>query len=436
MSIPKVKSTSFFTGNLKSYVNDPLNFLVESQKKYGDVFKFRLAYRYLNFLYNPEYVKHILQENHRGYIKSLAYRKLMALLGNGLFTDEGQSWLENRRLIQPAFHNNKVQKYFEIIKLHANKMSETLDRQQEINVMSESTQVTLNIITDTLFGVVDSGNNDEIEENLPFALKYMIKRVTSSLNSPMWFPSKKNRKFKKVTRSLKNIIFKILEQKKKEGYSDDLLSWLMQIQDEDTLKGMTKDQLKDEILTFYLAGHETTAVSLTWGLYYLLNNDEVLEKLQNEINTVNPSVSTEWKEINKMGYLDLVVKEILRKASPIWVLGREAIKDDDFDEFKLKKGESVIFSPFMLHHHEDYWGNPDSFNPDRFKEEIAPNTYLPFGAGPRQCIGNNFAIMELKVLLTFLLANRKLQLMTGFPGHDYSLTLRPKNEVIIKIVED
>lgn len=433
MSIPKVKTSNLLLGELKDYVSDPLVFLMNQQKENGDVFKFRLAYRYLNFVNKPEYVKQILQKNHTSFVKSLAYRKLKLLLGNGLFTNEGESWLENRRLIQPAFHGKRIQAYFEIIKFHAYQLSTLLETKKEIDVGHQSTNSTLNIITDTLFGIVDDASNSKIEKSLPFALKYMVKRVTSSLNAPLWYPSKRNLKFKNVVNELKEIIFKIIENKKTQGFGDDLLSWLMQIQDAESEKKMTTTQLKDEILTFYLAGHETTSVSLTWGVYYLLKNETALLQLQNEIEQFDDLEKLTWEQVQSCKYLDLVIKEVLRKASPIWVLGREATKDVDFSDFKLNKGESVIFSPYMLHHHKDYWENPDEFNPDRFKGKVNDDAYLPFGAGPRQCIGNNFAIMELKVLLIYLFHKKKIKLEAEFPEYDYSLTLRPLKAVKISL---
>jgi len=428
-SIPEIPAGSIF-GHLKSYVNDPLRFLQKYQQQFGDIFSFRVANRRLIFINHPDFIKRVLQENHRNYIKSEAYRKLALLLGDGLFTSEGSFWRTQRRIIQPAFHRDQIKSYAEIIHSESLEMIDQWKQKPEIELTKEMTNVTLRIIAKTLLDIEINKEGQIVENNLPFALRFMVKRITSPLAVPLWIPTTNNRKFKSAIKTLDELIHEIIHYKK-NNLSIDLLSQLILLKDEDTGEGMSDAQLRDEVMTLFLAGHETTAMAMTWILYHILKDDELYTKLLNEINKVkNP-----WDAV-KNYFIQNVINEALRMFAPVWILSREAIGPDQFGQHHIHKGDRIIFSPYMVHRHTTFWEKPEVFNPERFDEEIPHRyAYFPFGGGPRICIGQHFAIMEMTILLVNILKHfPALTLLTKDKiGFDYSITLRPSKEIRIKL---
>lgn len=266
-SIP-VARTQRLAGHLTGYVRSPLTFLHQHWKAHGDIFKFRLAHRYLIVATHPDYIKHLLQENHTNYRKSLAYRKLKLLLGNGLFTSEGSYWLQQRRLAQPAFHKERIQGYFRTMQTHTATLVEQWEghaiRSEPVPLHRCMTEITLKIIAKTLLGIDLAEEGNVVEKHLPFALQFMMKRLTSTVNFPMTLPFPTHNRFRRSVAMLNQLIDGIIEERRAQPVpSDDLLWMLMQTVDLDTGHGMNDQQLKDEILTFFLAGHETSAVALS-----------------------------------------------------------------------------------------------------------------------------------------------------------------------------
>lgn len=426
--IPIVPSKSIF-GSMKEYVADPIGFIGKHQQEFGDIFQFRLAHRKLTVICNPAEVQHILQTNHRNYIKSLAYRKLQLLLGQGLFTSEGEFWLRQRRLAQPAFHKEQIAGYARIISVLTQEMIERWKAHDSLSINTEMTHLTLRIISKTLLGIDIQEQGGTIEEHLPPALKFMIKRITTAFSTPLFLPTQKNRQFKKSVEVLNNLIAGLIaERRALETEKDDLLSKLITAVDGESGQGMTDQQLRDEVMTFFLAGHETTAVTAIWTIYLLDKNREVLQKVRDEIT------SQAEDDFVNLPYLEMVIKESMRLYSPVWILSREAKGEDKLSGYTIGKGDSVIFSPFLIHRDKRFWQNPEVFYPERFLKEPERYSYFPFGGGPRLCIGNNFAMLELKIILAAIIRNFDFH-VTGdkAPGYDFSLTLRPDQELTIKL---
>ena len=438
-NIPTVPSRKLI-GHLKEYVSDPIMFLAKNHARYGDTFRFRLAHRYLIVMRNPDHIKQLMQEHHSIYRKSVAYRKLNVLLGNGLFTTDGSFWLKQRRLIQPAFHREKLAYYFQSIQDFSNELKDSWYDKKEINIAEEMTAVTLRIISKALLEIdLKKDDNSVIEDNLPFALDFMIKRITSTINVPLFLPLKKHKRFRSSVSHIENLIQSIIHEKRTSGiYKNDLLSSLMQVKDADTGEVMSDKQLRDEILTIFLAGHETTAMTMSWMFYYICLYPHIQQKIRDEIFGICGKESILPNQLNQCVYIKRVVQETLRMMTPIWILGREALSQDVIDNIKICKGDSIIFSPYLIHRHENYWSDPTNFNPDRkeFEEgyDLHKFAYMPFGGGPRLCVGSNFAMMEIQILIITLLQTFKFELKDKtFPGLNQSLTLRPKNTIEIAI---
>jgi cytochrome P450 len=258
----------------------------------------------------------------------------------------------------------------------------------------------------------------------------MVKSITSPLTLPVWIPTRENRKFKAAIKILDKLIHEIISYKK-EHLSIDLLSQLILLKDEETGETMTDAQLRDEVMTLFLAGHETTAMAMTWILNYVLRDDHVKNQLINEVNRIkNP-----WDGVQSY-YIQNVINESLRMFAPVWILSREAVGPDNFGPYSIHEGDRIIFSPYMVHHHSDYWEKPEEFLPERFDKNPSHRyAYFPFGGGPRICVGQHFAVMEMTILL--------INILKGFPdmslqskapvGYDYSITLRPDREIKINL---
>lgn len=427
--IPEIPSGNFF-GHLKSYVSDPLAFLQKYLKEYGDIFTFRVARRRLIFVNHPDYVRHILQDNHRNYKKSNAYRKLALLLGDGLFTSDGTYWRNQRRTIQPAFHREQIKTYAETMHDLSMQMVNRWKQEKQIELATEMTDVALRIISKTILDMDLITEGKTVGEHLPFALKFMVNRITSPLVAPMWIPTTDNRKFKATVKILDKLIQEIIQQKKK-NLSLDLLSQLILLKNEDTGEGLTDKQLRDEVMTLFLTGHETTAMGMTWILNHLLRDDQLMEKMVYEVKKVrNP-----WDASGNY-FIQNVINEALRLFAPVWILAREAEGDDQLGEYAIHGGDRIIFSPYLVHRHTDFWENPEIFDPSRFDKEVSHRyAYFPFGGGPRVCIGQYFALMEMTILLVNILKNfPEMRLKSREQvGYDYSITLRPDREIKVEL---
>ncbi len=427
---PQITSDSLLFGNMKTYVADPLAFLEKHAKTEGDIFQFRVAHRTLTFVNKPEWVHHILYGNHRNYRKNLAYRKLSLLLGQGLFTSEGDFWRNQRRLAQPAFHRKQIASYADIMETCTKEMLAQWKSKGEIELCSEMTQLTLRVISQCILGLDLNEKEGAVQKHLPYALQFMVKRITSAMNAPMWLPTDSNKRFQTAVKALDNDIQAIILAKRKK-LGEDLLSTLIKATDEETGQGMSDEQLRDEVMTFFLAGHETSAISLCWTIQLLLEHEECLEKLVKELESAKDN---DLGTLLSLPYLDACIKESLRLRSPIWILGREALGPDHIGDHQIEQGDSIIFSPFLMHQHPDYWMRPKDFVPERFMQDIPEKAYLPFGAGPRTCIGEHFAMMEIKLILANMLKAFDFSLLDASPVEfEHSLTLRPAKEMKLRL---
>ena len=427
--IPEIPSGSLF-GHLRAYVSDPLAFLQKHRENYGDIFTFRVANRRLIFINHPDYIQRVLQENHRNYIKSEAYRKLGLLLGEGIFTSDGEYWRSQRRTIQPAFHRDQIKTYAEVMNYFALEMVHQWQAKNEIELAREMTNVTLRIISKTMLDVELDKEGQTVEKHLPFILKYLVNRITSPLAPPVWIPTRDNRKFQRTIKILDKVIDEIIQYKKK-NLGIDLLSQLIMLKDEQTGKGMNDRQLRDEVMTIFLAGHETTAMGMTWTLNYMLRDEEVMSTLKREVKKIkNP-----WDAVQNY-HIQNVINEALRIFAPVWILSREAIGPDQLGEYTIHKGDRIIFSPYMVHRHEKFWDFPEDFAPERFDKDIPHRyAYFPFGGGPRVCIGQHFALMEMTILLVNIIKHfPEMKIKTNEEiGYDYSITLRPDKDIRISL---
>jgi cytochrome P450 len=422
---------------------DILGFIMQNRPVYGDIFSADTITHDICFVTNPDYVKYVLQENNRNYIKSFGYEILKTLLGNGLLTSEGDFWRKQRRLAQPAFHKEKMDALAKTMSDAAGDLiaqwKNIADSGGEINILEEMNTITLDIVAKALFGADIHGNIEEIRKAITISNEFAIKRIMRLIRLPLWVPIPSHIIFNKHSKKLNDIIYGIIDQRRKTpGKHHDLLSMLLEAKDEETGERMTDEQLRDEVMTIFIAGHETTAIALSWMWYLLAKNNEAEEKAHIESKQTLNGGLPDLHHIRELKYVRNVIEETMRLYPPAWIVGRRPLKDDRIGEYHIAKGCNVLLSTYGIHRHPDYWKNPDKFDPERFSEENQKNihkyAYFPFGGGPRLCIGNNFALMEAQIITATVLQHFKLELADDkTPEMEPLITLRPKGGIKMKI---
>jgi cytochrome P450 len=408
-------------------------------RDYGDVFRVRLLNLPVCVIGHPEGIKHVLQDNHRNYRKSFDYKILARLLGQGLVTSEGSLWLTQRRLLQPAFHRQKVAG---LGALMAECTLEMLDRwrglakrQEPFDVTREMMRLTLQIVGRALLSMDLTAQADMIGRNMTIANERFGEMGLSAFVP--WFPTPGNVRFRNAASALRKIVLDIIAERRRDGRDHgDLLSMLLAVRDEETGEGMKDEQLRDEVLTLILAGHETTATALSWTCYLISQNLDAEHKLHAELDQVLGGRAASISDLPNLNYTGMVLDESMRLYPPVWAIGRQAIADDEVMGYRLPKGCNVLLSQWLAHHHPVFWENPKRFEPERFSAERAAGrpryAFFPFGGGPRMCIGNLFALTEAQIVLATIAQKYRLQLVAGHPMELQPLvTLRPRYGVKI-----
>lgn len=414
-------------------------YLCELERKYGAVSRIKFGPFNVIYLCHPDYIEYMFLHRDK-YVKVKEGGMLRHLLGNGLLTSEGDFWLKQRRLIQPVFHKQQLHTFVqkitestdEMLMAWAQQTGETMDVYHEMN------KLTLDVVGKTLF----STNVKEEFEKVNKALTHImtaIRKRSRMMRFPLWVPLPSHLSIQHNRNILDETIRGIITQRRNEqGTFDDLLTMLMEVEDADTTERMTDQQLRDEVLTLFVAGHETTANSLTFTLYLLAKNPAVKKRLQQEISEVIPTGEITFEALQKLTYTNWVIKESMRLYPPAWMIPREATQEDVVGGYRVKKGDKVLASPYAMHHSERYWDRPEEFIPERFTAENMKDrprySYFPFGGGARLCVGNNFALMEMQIVLAMLISRFDFYLPDNFEMELTPLiTLRPKNGLPMKV---
>ncbi len=383
----------------------------------------------------PEYVKHVLQDNNKNYTKSLAYKKLLTrLLGQGLLTSEGDFWRKQRRLAQPAFHRDKLALLADDMVKCTEAIITELEAVagQEVNLAKYMMTVTLDVVAKSMFGSDVSGFVETVGNEIDYANEQAMKRIKNPIKLPMWVPTPENLKEQRSLDNLDRIVNGIIEARRKSDKKyDDLLQMLMDVEDADTGEKMSDRQLRDESMTIFLAGHETTALALSWLWYLLEKNPDKAEKLYTEVDTVLQGRTPQLTDLKDLTYTRMVIDETLRLYPSAWAIGRNAMEDDEIGGFRIPASFNIIVPIYIIHRDPSIWENPDDFVPERFAKEnqkdLHKYAYFPFGGGPRFCIGNNFALMEMQIIVAMLVQRFRFKLQPGKTVEPAQLlTLRPK----------
>jgi len=433
---PPHHHTPSLLGSASEIQRDPLGFLLRTQQL-GEVVRLRFLFSPAYLISHPESIKYVLQEHARNYNKDLiTYTMFQPFLGQGLLTNDGQSWLHQRRLIQPAFHRTRLATYGTLMTEATVAMLERWqacsERGVPLQMEEEMMRLTLRIVGQALFSLDLSQETSTVGPAVTTVLKLFGDYVFRPF-PPLGVPTPRNRRMQVAIRAIDQLVYRMIaERRTLQTDTGDLLSMLLLAQDEETGQGMTDRQVRDEILTLLLAGHETTANTLTWTWYLLSEYPEIERRLHAELNEVLGGRVPTVEDLPDLKYTRMVLEEALRLYPPAPLLSRKAIADDELQEYPIAANSMIMISPYAMHRHPAFWEEPEQFDPERFTSERSAArpayAYFPFGGGPRICIGNHFAMMEAQLILSTVAQRYQLRLIPGHPVEaQMVVTLRPRS---------
>ena len=429
----------WLTGNLPQFVERRLDFLDECFGLHGDVFKIRLGPKPVLVLNHPDLVEDVLVTKNRSFRKHFTLRKTKLTLGNGLLTSEGDFWRRQRKLAQPAFGREQIAGHSAMMVSYTERMLEGWQGGQHRDVQADMMRLTLEIVAKSLFGAEIHDQIAEASIAMESLMESFTRKVGKVASLPDWVPTPGNLRLKKSVGMLDAILFRTIEDRRRSGEPrNDLLSMLLHARDEQG--GMSDRQLRDEAMTLFMAGHETTANTMAWIWFLLATHPEVEAKLHRELDAVLPDRAPTMDDLRRLPYLDNVITETLRLYSTVWLLGREAIEPVEVGGYRVPKGWTIYMSQWVVHRDPRWFDDPTSYRPDRWSDGLAKRipryAYFPFGGGPRICIGNNFSLMETALLLATIARRFRIRLapdanVVPLP----TMTLRPEFGVKV-ILED
>ena len=434
---------------VRKFLHDPLKLLTDISHTYGDIAHFKFGSQNVYLLNNPDYIEDVLVTNYKKFIKSRGLQVSKRLLGNGLVTSEGEYHDLQRHLIQPTFYPKRIKSYSDMMIKQANDMCNSWHDGAILDIHKEMTKLTLAIICKTVLGYDIDPEHDEVGDALLTCMKYfnrLLMPFGELIEKIPLLPI--NKGFQKAKKDLDSIVYRMIKEHRKildkgddKESHDDLLLTLLQAQDEEAGIGrMTDEQLRDEVMTIFLAGHETTANALTWTYYLLSENPLIETRLQEELYSIfgNSRTPITVDDVPKLQYTEKLLTESMRLFPPAWALGRQAIDDYKVGGYSVPKGSIILMSQYVMHRNPRYFPEPDRFYPDRwteeFKKQLPRFSYFPFGGGIRGCIGEPFAWMEGILLIATICRQWRLK---HIPSHKVELkpliTLRPKYGMHMKI---
>ena len=424
----------WLTGNLREFGHDRLNFLMRCARDFGDFVPFRLGRRRVYLLGHPDMIEEVLVTKNRLFGKHFGLRYLRSIIGDGLLSSEGEIWLRQRRLMQPMFHPQRLAGYGKVMVDYTERMLAGWNEGDTRDIHLELAHLTLAIAAKTLFDADASAEANEVTAVLRGALRDTNNRFGQLLPFPDWVPTPANLRRRRSIRRLDAVIYRLIAQRQARPYEEggDLLSVLLRARDEGG--GMSDRQLRDEVMTLFLAGHGTTANALSWTWYLLATHPEAEAKLAEELASVLGGRVPTPEDLPKLPYTEWVVTESMRVYPPAYVIGREATQDCEVGGHRLRAGDTVLMSQWVTHRDGRFFDEPEKFRPERWADGLAKRlpkyAYFPFGGGPRVCIGNTFALLELPLILATVAQRWRFTLD---PSHTVkpwpAVTLRPDDGI-------
>jgi len=413
--------------------NNPLEYFTTIAREYGDIAGLRILNFKTIFINHPDLIEEVLVTNARLYSKGRVLRANRHVFGEGLLTSEGDFWLRQRRLTQPTFHRARIASYAATMVEYAQRMMDGWRSGEERDAHGEMLRLTLQIVGKTLFDADVERDAQEVGKSLELLLEIGA-NFRRTIFVPHWLPTLANLRVKREVAQIEKIIYRIIGERRASGRdAGDLLSMLLAAQDEDGSR-MTDKQLRDETITLFLAGHETTASTLSWTWWLLAQNPAAEAKLHAELDAVLGDRPPTLDDLPKLVYTGHVITESLRLYPAAWGLARLAVEDHEIAGYPVTKGMGVTMAQWVVHRDPRWYDAPEEFRPERWANDLLKRlprfAYFPFGGGPRQCIGNTFALMEATLILATIVRKFRLRLVANHPVVPLaSITLRPRHGV-------
>lgn len=429
---------SLILGVMPEFNRDALAFITRCHD-YGDVVRARFFYVPAYFIYSPDDIEYVLSTNAKNFIKSMSVRSnfFQRLIGNGLLTSEGDFWRRQRRLAQPAFHRQRISGYGDVMVKYTERMISGWGENETRDIHRDMMRLTLEIVAKTLFNADVSGDADRVGSILSEIVKPFASQATLKWILDNRLPTPAHRRFNRLAKQIDDIVYRIIDERRASGRDEgDLLSMLLQAQDEDGGQ-MTDKQLRDEVMTLFLAGHETTALTLSWAWYLLARDCDVEAKFHAELDNVLGDRAAAVSDLPRLKYTEAIVKESMRLYPPAYGVGRQAIEACEIGGYCIPAGSQIFAFSWVTHRDPRYFDQPERFDPERWTEEFTNRlpkyAYFPFGGGPRICIGNYFAMMEIVLVLATIGQRFKLQRTDDRPVEILpAMSLRPVGGIQVR----
>jgi cytochrome P450 len=423
------------SGNLLDFAQHRLDFLTQTAREYGDVACFRFGLRRCYLVNHPDLIEQVLVTDARHYSKHFGARNYKPVLGNGLVTSEGDFWRRQRRLAQPAFLRSRLAGYAPVmVDLTRKMLADDWRDGLRVDLHAELSRLTSAIALKTLFNLDDSSERDAYTDSLREVFMLLSQRFRRLVTLPHWMPTPNNIRLWRGLARLRALVDGFIRQgRARKEPGEDLLSRLLLAQDEDGSR-MTDAQLRDEAMTLYLAGHETTALTLCWTWYALARQPRVEERLVAEWDSVLAGRAPTVEDLPRLPYTEHVITESMRLYPPVYLIGRQALDRRELGGFVVPRGTTVFLSQWVTHRDGRFYDDPLEFRPERWADGLAQRlpryAYFPFGGGPRICIGNGFAMMEAVLLLATIGRQYRFTLEPDPPvSFNLGITLLPENGI-------
>ncbi|MCC6724291.1 MAG: cytochrome P450 [Saprospiraceae bacterium] len=441
-NIPVFKGKNRFLPGAE-FLKNPFEFTIQRSQEIGDFYMMPFLNRKIYVTTNHEVVAHVLQKNQKNYRKSPAYRQLRLAVGTGLVTSEGEFWRQQRRLVQPAFYKTQLEDLFRGMSTVAGKYIAELKTKANagapLDMAKEMMEATARIVLKTLFSTEDTADINEMYRIMMDSQDYLVHRTVKPYLIPFTYINGMHRKFKRDIAWFDSYIFKLIEARRNDpNPPNDLLTMLLTSKDEDTGQAMSDRALRDEAVTLFAAGHETSATALSWALWLLSQHPDVVQRLRSEIDAVVGDKMPGFEDLRKLSYTMQVIQEVMRLYPPGFAIGRQPLAEDEILGVKIPTNGIVFISIAAMQRDPKYWERPNDFYPEHFNAEVEKErpkmAYMPFGAGPRMCIGNHFALMEMQLLLALLVREFDFELVAGHRVEPEPLiTLKPKYGIMMRV---
>lgn len=433
-ALPPGPKGTLIGGSLRDFSTRRLDFFLDVARTHGDLSSFRFGPKRIFLASHPDLIEQVLVTDARHYIKHFGARLYKPVLGNGLVTSEGDFWLRQRKLSQPAFLKNRVLSYAPLMAALTDRMLAEWVDGKSVDVHYEFSALTGVIALKTLFDLDDPGDRERFNDTLTLAFDLMSDRFRRLVRLPLWVPSPANLRLRRAVAELNAVVDGFIAAgRARQHTGDDLLSRLIRARDEDGSQ-MTDRQLRDEAMTLYLAGHETTALTLAWSWYLLAKHPRVETELVAEWRRVLGGRTPTADDLPHLPYTDAVITEAMRVFPPVYLIGREATTDLELGGYRVRKGYTIFMSQWVSHRDPRYFPDPEEFRPGRWLDGLARRlpkyAYYPFGGGPRVCIGNTFALMEAPIILAAVGQRYRFTLASDEPPElNPQITLMPKDGI-------